>query len=176
MSFFLRIYRSKNHIPADPISLSLAYKAQQRAKSSVPEEKLQYGFRKPPKNLPHIKHFPNIDEGKLFAVDRTVVELKPSARVQEEEEIEEEEEEEQQTNDIAPGHLGYSDIGYYPSKCNCPKFTTVHYNEHVEKPCKDPLPLPEIGCCGFRPGKIVQETEEEQIYDSEDGNFFDCCK
>lgn len=114
------------------------------------------------------KKCPDFDEGKLYSVAREVVELKPpTSRVEEEESEEEKEEEEEETH--APAHLGYNDIGFYPSKYPEAPFQ-VQYCEHSEEgPCQDPLPSPEIGCCGFKPGKI--EHIEETDYSKEEEHF-----
>lgn len=141
--------------------MSLAYKAAQFANVHVPEAKLLYGFRKTPKNHIQFKKFRNIDEGKLYSVDREVIELKPPTPIEEEEESEEDDEEEEEEIH-APAKLGYNDIGYYPSKYPKAPFEIQCYEHAEEGPCHDPLTLPDIGCCGFRPGKIEYEKIVEK--------------
>lgn len=155
-------FREEYKVPADAVSLSLAYKAAQYANAHVPEAKLQYGFRKTPKNQIKYKTSPNIDEGKLYSFDREVVELKPPTSRVEEEESEEEKEEEEEEEINAPAHLGYNDIGYFPSKYPTAPFHVQHHESSEEGPCQDSLTLPEIGCCGFKPGKIVLGEDEEK--------------
>lgn len=142
--------------------MSLAYKAAQYANAHAPEAKLQYGFRKTPEDQIKYKKSPDIDEGKLYSVEREVVELKPPSPRVEEEESEEDKEEEEEQEIYAPAQLGYNDIGYYPSKYPKDQFQVHHYESSEEGPCKDPLPVPEIGCCGFKPGKIVLDEDEEK--------------
>lgn len=141
--------------------MSLAYKAAQFANAHAPEAKLQYGFRKTPKNHIKYKESPDIDEGKLYSVDREVIELKPPRPRVEEEESEEESEEEEEEETYAPAHLRYNEIGYHPSKHRHNQFH-VHYESPEFRPCKDPLPLPEIGDCCFKIGKIEHEKDEEK--------------
>lgn len=134
------------------------------------EEQLQYGFRQQPKDLPSIKPCPNVPEEKLFAVDRTIVELNPPPKHRkdkhdDDKEGEEEDEEHEEKKDERHSyrHLHYSDIGYFPAKCTDGKFV-------VQKPPPCELSVetkPKFGCSGFRPGKIVTESEAEE--DDDDG-------
>lgn len=166
-------FRKHNH-PADPVSLSLAFKAEQRSKISVPEAKLQYGFRKKPKNHQKVKHHSKIDEEKLYACEKEVVELKkPNCAKEEfdddEHDDEDEEHEEEEESHHSPSHLGYSDIGYFPEKKHHRKFMTHHH--HEDHSCKDPLPLPEIGNCGFKRGEVIQEDDRKHDSKSAEENF-----
>lgn len=131
----------------------------------MPEERLQYGFRRLPHEQPHRKHFPQIAEERLQAVDRPVVELRPVRADSQsaEDEFEEEEfaEEEAEARQSSLGHLGYADIGYHPAHAHEPRFEQKqcpHSAPSVHQPCHDPQPLPAVGSCGFERGAVVVEN------------------
>lgn len=66
----------KPAFPVDAVSIDLVNRMQQSAAMKIPEEKLQYGFWKLPKDIPSYKILHNIPEEKLYTVDRQIVELK----------------------------------------------------------------------------------------------------
>lgn len=147
--------------------MSLAYKSAQRATVSVPEEKLAYGFKKVPANAENIRAVPNIPEEKLYTFDSKVVELKqiPCRRYKEEEEIEEEEEEEEAKPTCGLGYLNYNQMGYYPQNHVDPQFAVTQFEieSEPEAPCNKE-PIHEIGSCGYRPGRIVANANNENGY------------
>lgn len=122
----------------------------------MPEEKLQYGFRKTPLNQPTIKKIISIPEEKLWNCDKTIVELKPITVVEEasEEEIVSEED----VRVEAPEYLGYADIGYGTAKFHEPKFTVHTVSSRTEAPCEDNELKVEVGDCGFKFGDVVDVT------------------
>lgn len=122
------------------MSLSLAYSAAQRAATFVPEENLQYGFRKIPLNQPNVKKTVHIPEEKLWHSEKSVLELKA------------------QNEEETPNYLGYGDIGYWPAKLRDAKFNVHRQENKPEPPCKDPLPKELIGDCGFELGAVVDEN------------------
>lgn len=140
------------------------------------EEQLQYGFRKKPKDSPNSRPIPNVPEEKLFAVDRTIVELnapKHHHRHEEEdhEDEEEHEEEEEEHSDAFPGHLHYSDIGYLPAKNSDGKFIVQKSASKIaEEDEEDEQPVSE--CCGFRHGKIVKKESEEEESCADEGSHW----
>ena len=123
----------------------------------MPEEQLQFGFRKLPKNQPEVKEFANIAEERLYAVDGKVIELKPTKTIIEEEEEEELLEEEEEEFPVSQRYLGYSDIGYFPEKNRDAKFVLQSYNAPIHH-CVDTPHLPPPGNCGFVRGEV--ETVE----------------
>lgn len=134
----------------------------------VPEEKLAYGFKKIPANAENVKSVPNIPEEKLYTFDSGVVEYQhiPCRKhKKEEEEIEEEEEEEDTKPSCGLGYLNYNQMGYYPQKHVDPHFTAVtkFETESVEVPCNQE-PIEDIGSCGYRPGRIVQNGNNDEIH------------
>ena len=157
-------------IPVDPVSMSLAYKSAHRATVTVPEEKLAFGFKKTPTNAESINPVPNIPEEKLSTFDARVVELKdiPCRRKQKKEEEIEEEEEEENEDDSKPncglGYLNYNQMGYVVQKQVDPSFAVHQFVEAEvnERPCSED-PIQEIGSCGYRPGKILQHADNEEI-------------
>lgn len=147
--------------------MSLAYKNARRATISVPEEKLAYGFKKVPANAENIKPTPNIPEERLYTFDTKVVELKEipcrKHKKEEEEIVEEEEEEEEVKPGCGLGYLNYNQMGYYPQKHVEPQFETRFEAEsEPEAPCNKE-PIEEIGSCGYRPGRIVSNANNDDI-------------
>ncbi|KAJ6634871.1 hypothetical protein Bhyg_13452 [Pseudolycoriella hygida] len=125
-------------IPVDPVSMSLAYKSAQQASIQVPEEKLAFGFKKLPANAENVKHVPNIPEERLTTFNRKVVDL---------------------------GYLNYNQMGYYPQKHVDAEFAVAQYGTEIEEP-KVSLgqePIQELGSCGYRPGKIVNNANNDEI-------------
>lgn len=105
----------KPAVPADPVSLILAYELAQKAAAAVPEEKLQFGFRKKPEDGMFKKVLKNIPEERLFGVEREIVELKlPKIAAP----VVEEFEESAEADVVVPpaAFLSYSDLGYGPVK------------------------------------------------------------
>lgn len=71
-------------LPADPVSLSLAYKnlfprtlSYNKKSRFVPEDKLAFGHRTVPIETAPTKRVPDIPEEKLQVLDKPVVELHP---------------------------------------------------------------------------------------------------
>lgn len=135
----------------------------------VPEEKLAYGFKKVPANAENVKSVPNIPEERLYTFDKRVVELKDipcRKHKKEEEEIEEEEEEEENAKpSCGLGYLNYNQMGYYPQKHVDTHFKTVADYEtetDTEVPCNQE-PIEEIGSCGYRPGRILQNSNNDDV-------------
>lgn len=161
-----------NNIPADPVSLGLAYRAAQQANAAVPEERLQYGFRKLPQHQPHKQIFPNIAEERLQAVDRTIVELKAvrgGRSDDDEEELDVDEEEIDESVDQAPSHLGLADIGYFPTRSYEPRFEKQQcsHSQSAHQPCQDSRPLPAIGDCGFERGQVIVGGSQHSSHQQE---------
>lgn len=124
----------------------------------MPEERLQYGFRKTPTIHVASKVFPNIAEERLQAVDRAVVELKPLRQGNRFEEVSEEVDfsEEDDAIDSAPGHLALGDIGYGPARHYEPLFEARRCDQaQPAASCHDPQPAEAVGNCGFRRGELV---------------------
>lgn len=65
--------------PADPVSLAIAYKMAQKSCHNIQnEDRLSFGFRKLPKELPPVvKKTNNIPEENLYSLNGQIVELKP---------------------------------------------------------------------------------------------------
>lgn len=149
-----------------------------RASISVPESKLQYGFRTLPKDEPNIKKYREVPEERLWNSDKTVIELKHVKR--EEEEIEEiDEEEEEEVNE--PSKLSYSDIGFKNAKPKCCDFIE-HRHEPEQEKCKDHTPPPQSCGCGFIPGNLIEkyenvnndrENDDEEYYNNENDEEYE---
>ncbi|CAH1118268.1 unnamed protein product [Phaedon cochleariae] len=116
--------------PADAVSLSLAYKMAQQANynSMANEDKLNFGFRKIPQEIPvkRIIHN-NVPEEKIFSLNGQIVELKPvkaaCCKSLAEEAAEDllalqDEEEENARNGEATGvrRVSLGELGYAPAK------------------------------------------------------------
>lgn len=168
-------------MPADPVSLGLAYRAAQQASAAVPEERLQYGFRKLPQHQPHQKHFPNIAEERLQAVDRTIVELKAvrsRSADDDEEEAEfdaDDEEIDESVGEQSPGHLGLEDIGYLPARSHEPRFEKQRcsHTHPVHQPCHDPRPLPAVGDCGFERGQVSVDSSPNGYHQAQQPQYIE---
>lgn len=121
-----------NCAPADAVSLALAYKMAQE-KKYLGEDKLAFGFRKIPVELPpplRILRKNNVPEEKIFALNGQIVELKPVAagsgsRTSLDEEaaedllaLENEEAEEFGIGGDAPiKTVSLGELGYAPARC-----------------------------------------------------------
>lgn len=121
-----------NCVPADAVSLALAYKMAQE-KKYLGEDKLSFGFRKIPVELPpplQVLRRNNVPEEKIFALNGQIVELKPVAanggsRVSLDEEAAEdllalENDEAEQYgigNDAPIKTVSLGELGYAPAKC-----------------------------------------------------------
>lgn len=142
--------------------MSLAYKSAHRASVTVPEEKLAYGFKKVPVNAESVKNIPDIPEEKLYTFDRKVVELKKiPCHKEEEEDIEVEEEEE--TKPCGLGYLNYNQMGYHPQKHIDTHFAVKQFESvEEETPCNKEK-FPEVGSCGYKPGKIIDDNNNDEI-------------
>lgn len=131
------------HLPADPVSVSLAYRSAIRA--HIPEDKLAYGFKSAPINAATVKEIKHIPEEKLWDSDRTVMELRPYSHtpdVSEEEEFHEDEEVEQSHYNAA-NIVGYHELGYLPQKHHDAKFKSHKFANSYESEateCDAPSP------------------------------------
>ncbi|XP_060533573.1 uncharacterized protein LOC132706318 [Cylas formicarius] len=156
--------RVESKIPADAISVALAYK-NAHSFDTVAEDRLQYGFRKLP--IEAIKSCEKavqdeVHEANLYSLNGQVVELKPvkakSATCNLEEEAEEEllnlEEEEVSEVVHGPNRPSYVELGYRPAKAVKTEFVNVPACQQVVEttspascttPCDD----------GFQPGTVV---------------------
>lgn len=123
----------------------------------MPEEKLQYGFRKVPVYQPNVKKVVAIPEEKLWTCDQQILELKPATAAIEASEEELVSEEEEQIEE--PNYLGYTDIGFLPAKNRDAKFIVRRIENEPEAACADPLPKQELGDCGFQLGEIVNQDD-----------------
>lgn len=74
MNCFLSNENRSERIEADPVSISIAYHAANRAR--VDEDNVSYGFKKTPVDQPRRKIVPNIPEEQLWSDDRIPVEFK----------------------------------------------------------------------------------------------------
>lgn len=98
----------------DVVSRDIVNKMQETASQSIPEEKLQYGFWKLPREVVTYKTQSNIPEEKLHTVERRIVELKNPRKsincgkgVSDEIFVED-------NNEPTVQHLSYSDLGFVP--------------------------------------------------------------
>lgn len=98
-------------LEADPVSISLAYRS--AARPQIDEGNISYGFKKIPVDQPTVKIVKNIPEEKLWAIDRSVIELKhqmeQSAEMEGGDYVDEDEN--AARNRLNPG---YADLGYAP--------------------------------------------------------------
>lgn len=96
-------------LPADPVSISIAYRSANRAK--VDEDEISYGFKKAPVDMPRVKIVKNVPEEKLWEVDhRSIIELKKEkakCSLTDDEDIDE-----MDPRDLV--NPGYEDLGYAP--------------------------------------------------------------
>lgn len=93
--------------PIDAVSYDLARRLHRQWHNKVPEKQVQYGQLKDPIDNPRRKCYRNVPEHRLYAIDKTVVELKrPAHRNSHEDSCE----------DAEPFKLphvgGYKDFGY----------------------------------------------------------------
>ncbi|XP_069699201.1 uncharacterized protein [Periplaneta americana] len=111
-------------VPADAVSLALAYELAKRSGTAIKEEGLNFGPRTIPREEAIVKVTKEIPEDRLYSINKQIFELKyPSATrvVSPQEEAEEallaaqEEEYEMQINaGGATNYLSYADLGYVP--------------------------------------------------------------
>ena len=74
-----QLYRNQPVIPADPVSISLAYKNLVQTpsyKKYVPEDRLAFGHRQQPAEGQVYHEIADVPEEKLMTVDKPIVELK----------------------------------------------------------------------------------------------------
>lgn len=105
------IHRLEN-FEADPVSISLAYRSASRIQ--VDEDKISYGFKKVPVDQPRRKIVKNIPEEKLWAIDRSVIELKKAKIKSVDSDIDDYVDDDDigaRRDRINPG---YDDLGYAP--------------------------------------------------------------
>lgn len=96
---------------ADPVSISLAYRSANR--DQVDEGKISYGFKEIPVNQPHRKIVKNIPEEKLWAIDRSVIELK-KPKIKSVDTDAEDYDEDDDAGTRGRLNPGYADLGYAP--------------------------------------------------------------
>lgn len=78
-----QLYKAQPTIPADPVSISLAYKNFLQTPTSrkyVPEDRLAFGHRQQPADGSIHKQISNVPEEKLLTVDKPIVELKSPSK------------------------------------------------------------------------------------------------
>lgn len=170
--------------PADAVSLTLAYGLQQQAARSVPEERLQFGFRQIPKDSPIQKQTVDIPEERLFTVDRQIVELKPNVRSygcgagsQLEEEAAEDllqiQQDELEANDQSlsgnQAYLSYRDIGYVPESLSQNRNQYI-VNQAVQSAQYDDLPSSGVILRndGFVPGAVINRNQQLEYLEDAD--------
>ncbi|XP_012215838.2 uncharacterized protein [Linepithema humile] len=135
-------------LPADPVSLSLAYKnlfprtVLYNKRSFVPEDKLAFGHRTVPIESAPSKRVPDVPEEKLQILDKPVVELQPvlstpislgcyddekeEAKLAELEAIERERINRQEIVEQTQGNfITYGDLGYAPINTSPGKYRTL---------------------------------------------------
>lgn len=143
---------------------------------TVPEAKLSEGFQKPPVNAQKRNIVPNIPEEQLTTFDRNVLELKdiPVCRKHQPTEDEEEEEEEQDddnekvNHNCGLEHLNYDQIRYYPQNNIDPRFVVKQF-ESEDVSVDDPKPIQEFGDCGYKPGRVVDDDNNDDQRDEYNG-------
>ncbi|CAL7937103.1 unnamed protein product [Xylocopa violacea] len=180
-------------IPADAVSLTLAYKnlrapnvVYRKGKQFVPEDKLSFGHRTVPADVKNENQILDIAEEKLVTVNKPVVELKlappktvvigsydeqEEAKLAELEAIERESLTQEETADqIVESLITYKDLGYAPVGA---AYKSMSFNQGImngklddsaEEPC-GPLgpPVP-----GYIPGTVI--VQEQQIIDGSSSN------
>ncbi|RZC33733.1 hypothetical protein BDFB_008095 [Asbolus verrucosus] len=152
-----------DYVPADPVSLSVAYKLAQES-CNRNEDKLAFGFRSLPKEVPlyTMKKINNIPEEDLFSLNGQIVELK-KIKCDHEKSVDEEAtdallalaDEEAligEDDKVAPGQfkkITLGEIGYGPAKIKSASFVNV--------PGTPEALLEDIKNCddGFKPGSVV---------------------
>lgn len=149
------------------MSISLAYRTANRAK--VDEDNLSYGFKKAPVDQPRVKIVKNIPEEKLWAIERSVIELKkPKARLVEVDAEEEEEEDDNGPRDCS--NPGYAELGYAPVvKRKIAKRRKIH--DFRLEPLRrssdyDDRPEFEDEECICKRGEIIKISDDDDNYDS----------
>ncbi|EFA04872.1 uncharacterized protein LOC100141569 [Tribolium castaneum] len=151
-----------NYVPADPVSLSVAYKMAQE-KCHHNEDKLSFGFRSLPKDVPiYVRRMGNnIPEENLFNLNGQIVELKKiacqSRKSLDDEAAEQladlQEEEEEARMAVNPyKSLTLGELGYGPAKIE---------GQFVDLPSAGPGPSFGEGAAskncddGFKPGNVI---------------------
>ncbi|XP_076760972.1 uncharacterized protein LOC143429320 [Xylocopa sonorina] len=182
-------------IPADAVSLTLAYKnlrapnvVYRKGKQFVPEDKLSFGHRTIPADVKNENQILDIAEEKLVTVNKPVVELKlappktvvigsydeqEEAKLAELEAIERESITQEETADqIAESLITYKDLGYAPVGATYTKSMSLNQgimngklDDSAEEPC-GPLGPP---VPGYIPGAVI--VQEQQIMDDSSSNF-----
>ena len=183
-------HNSAPAIPADAVSLTLAYKnlrapnvIYRQGKQFVPEDKLSFGHRTVPVDVKSESQIPDIAEEKLVTVNKPIVELKiapqktvvigtydeqEEAKLAELEAIERESIMQEETSD-QESLITYKDLGYAPIDATYTNTKPMSYNQGISngkiddsegEPC-GPLGSP---IPGYIPGKII--VQEKFIDDS----------
>ncbi|XP_017785101.1 PREDICTED: uncharacterized protein LOC108568491 [Nicrophorus vespilloides] len=160
---------------ADPVSLSLAYKAQQKA-CSTSEDKLAFGFRRLPIDGSKAKIVKNVPEELLYKLNGEIVELKPVSCNKgisvDEEAMEqlaaEEYADEIDTQEFGGGsvkQLSYGEIGFGKANVAAVPFVAV---EGVVQANPQPIQMQggSSNCNdGFVPGNVIMKnTPQREIY------------
>lgn len=172
MVIFLLISRPK--IPADPISILIAMKAQQTLK----EGQMDYGFKKKPIELPRVKIVaPNVAEEKLYDLNGKVIEFKRPSFHSEESEYDDddvdqlcgsdEDESHERRKETHPQRYYYSDLGYRELSENDNKFVNIPISTTPGPPIIPPHP--------YYMGKIVNFTPQQlylqQLWDAYERSY-----
>lgn len=152
---------------ADPVSISLAYRSANRAQ--VDEDEISYGFKKIPVDQPRRKIVKNIPEEKLWAIDRSVIELKkPNIKSMDTDAEDYDEDDDARTRSRL--NPGYADLGYAPVvKRKVMKRRKIH--DFQLKPLRnsnDQEKQREFDTeeCIFKRGKVIPITDSDDNYES----------
>ncbi|XP_078047699.1 uncharacterized protein LOC144475562 [Augochlora pura] len=187
-------------VPADAVSLTLAYKnlrapnvIYRQGKQFVPEDKLSFGHRTVPNDVKNEKKIVDIAEEKLVTVDKPVVELKiapprtvvigsyderEEAKLAELEAIERESiTQEEVVDQGTEGLLTYRDLGYAPVGsiyANSRSYSGIingESDDSMEEPCGSlGPPVP-----GYIPGSVIvqQGVIKDKFANSPIGDIID---
>ncbi|XP_076394340.1 uncharacterized protein LOC100875510 [Megachile rotundata] len=185
-------------IPADAVSLTLAYKnlrapnvIYRQGKQFVPEDKLSFGHRTVPNDIKSDSKILDIAEEKLVTVDKPVVELKiapprtvvigsyderEEAKLAELEAIERESiTQEENIDQMSDSLITYKDLGYAPvdaTYMHSRKYNgAISYNEEINDSAEEPCGPLGPPLSDYVPGRVVvqQEIVRDNIEDFNGG-------
>lgn len=94
--------------------------------------------------------------------------MKPCKKYESYEDYDDCDEDEDITYERKPSCCSYRDLGYDKAKNRHVDFV-VHREPHTPAICKNERH--DIGCCGFKPGKLLSNRDNDKFYSNED--FFD---
>ena len=183
-------------IPADAVSLTLAYKnlrapnvIYRQGKQFIPEDKLSFGHRTVPNEVKTQTKISNIPEEKLVTVDRPVVELKVApartvvigsydereeAKLAELEAFERESiTQEENVDRVSESLLTYKDLGYAPVGSTYTQFAkyngAVSYNGEMSDSGEAPCGPLGPPLSDYVPGRVV--VQQEVVQDNAETSF-----